>query len=222
MPCHSPVKHGHHITKEFLEKLSFNDDQIKELEKVTRSQSKSNVWWNQRIGRITAFRFGEVHAKVLSINKKTAKRKRVKVTSLVQSIVQPETLSNLPSLKWGRDHERIAAESFMEHEGRKHISPILIACGLYIYKPQPYIGRTPENIFTCACCEGTCIEYKCPYSIRDELISEAWNKTKFLQRKENVSIELVSLCDLPVKRSDNYYSQIQGQMAITGRKKSIL
>ena len=123
-----------------------------------------------------------------SINKKTCKGKKVKVTSLVKSIVQPETLSNVPSLTWGRDHERIAAESFMVHEGHKHLSPKLITCGLYIYKPQSYIGATPDNIFTCSCCEGACVEYKCPYSIRGEKITVAWKRTKFLQLKENVSM----------------------------------
>ena len=64
----------------------------------------------------------------------------------------------------------------MKHEGQKHTSPNLLACGLHIYKPQPYIGATPDNIFTCSCCEGTCVEYKCPYSIRKEEISVSWKK----------------------------------------------
>ena len=38
------------VMKLFSEQLSFNDDQIKELEKMTRNQSASSCWWDQRIG----------------------------------------------------------------------------------------------------------------------------------------------------------------------------
>ena len=44
------------VMKLFSEQLSFNDDQIKELEEMTRNQSASSCWWDQRIGRITASR----------------------------------------------------------------------------------------------------------------------------------------------------------------------
>ena len=199
------------VTKYFSDQLSFNDDQIRELEKITRSQSASNIWWNQRIGRITASKFGEVHTKVSNINKKRAKGKKIMVNSLVVSIVQPEKLPNVASLNWGKNNESKAAEAFMKHEGQKHTSPKLLACGLHIYKPQPYIGATPDNIFTCSCCEGTCVEYKCPYSIRKEEISVSWKKTKYLELKDN---------ELRLKREHDYYAQIQGQMAITGKKKT--
>ena len=63
------------LTKSFSDQLSFNDDQIRELEKITRSQSASNIWWNQRIGRITASKFGEVHKSQIS-TKNVPKAKR--------------------------------------------------------------------------------------------------------------------------------------------------
>ena len=127
------------------------------------------------------------------------------------SIVQPEKLGNVPSLQWGIRNESNAAQSFMKHEGQKHTNPKLIVCGLYIHKPQPYMGATPDNIFTCSCCENTCVEYKCPYSIRSEEISVAWNKTTHLELNGD---------GLKLKRSHNYYAQIQGQMAITGNRKT--
>ena len=48
------------ITQLFIEHLSFNDSQIQELEKVTRDQ----FCWEQRIYRITASRFREVHKNI--------------------------------------------------------------------------------------------------------------------------------------------------------------
>ena len=43
----------------FSEQLSLNDSQLLEIEKVTREQSSSNCWWEKRLGRITASKFGE-------------------------------------------------------------------------------------------------------------------------------------------------------------------
>ena len=115
-----------YVMKSFSEQLSFNDDQIKELEKMTQNQSASSCWWDQRIGCINALRFGDVH-KVSSINKKNAKGRKVNVTSLILSFVQPEKLQNVPSLQWGRTNESDAAESFMKHEGQKHTCPKLMS-----------------------------------------------------------------------------------------------
>ena len=53
----------------FLQKLSFKDSQIIELEKGTRSQVHSNFWWNHRKGRITASKFHDVHTKVQTLLK---------------------------------------------------------------------------------------------------------------------------------------------------------
>ena len=73
------------------------------------------------------------------------------------------------------------------------------------------MGATPDNIFTCSCCENTCVEYKCPYSIRSEEVSDAWNITAYLELNGN---------ELRLKKSHNYYAQIQGQMAIIGNRKT--
>ena len=75
----------------------------------------------------------------------------------------------------------------------------------------PYMGATPDNIFTCSCCADACVEYKCPYSIRTEEIANSWKKTTFLEFNE---------IELRLKRSHTYYSQVQGQMAITGNKRT--
>ena len=56
---------------------------------------------------------------------------------------------------------------------------------------------------------------------------DSWREdNRSLEENEMSSIEgkrlndVVSLSDLQLKRSDDYYSQVQGQMAITGKKKT--
>ena len=89
----------------------------------------------------------------------------------------------------------------MKHDCQKHKFPKLINCGVYIYKPHPYMGAMPDNIFTCACCEN--VFSMCAYSI------SRWNKTSFLELKEK---------ELRLRRNHNFYARIQGQMAITGNR----
>ena len=117
-------------------------------------------------------------------------------------------LTNVPSLEWGKKNEGKAAEAFMKVEGIRHKHPKLILCGLFVFKPHPYLGATPDNIFICKCCsERYCVEYKCPFSISNEQISDSWHKTSFLEKVDGL---------LQLKRSHKYYTQINGQMAITG------
>ena len=89
------------------------------------------------------------------------------VTPLIQELVDLVPLEKIPSLDWGKNNEHNAAAAFMKLEGVKYSHPTLLPCGLFILKSHPYIGATPDNIFTCKCCEHICAEYKCPYSIRE-------------------------------------------------------
>ena len=90
----------------------------------------------------------------------------------------------------------------MKIEGKKHQSPKLLTCGLYLFKPHTYylsLGATPENILKYDCCHA--VEYKCPYKIRNEGIAESWQKCDFLE-VVNDRIQL--------KHSHKYYAQITG------------
>lgn len=95
----------------------------------------------------------------------------------------------------------------MKIEGKKHTNQKLLTCGLYLFKPHPYIGATPDNISKCDCCPKSCIEYKSPYTIRNEKLTESWQKCD-IPEQVNGKIQL--------KRNHRYCPQIIGQMAITG------
>ncbi|XP_022792263.1 uncharacterized protein LOC111331423 [Stylophora pistillata] len=88
-----------------------------------------------------------------------------------------------------------------------HKNAKLHNCGLFVLKSHPYIGASPDNMFSCSCCQNACVEYKCPYSIKDQKVEEGYKNTDFLET-----------CDgkLQLKRSHKYFFQVQGQMALTG------
>ena len=100
----------------------------------------------------------------------------------------------------------------MKHEGIKHTNPKLHQCGLFIMKSHPYIGATPDNIFSCKC-TSSCVnrftvEYKCP-DISDENHITACSKTKFLEQEDG---------HFRLKRNHKYYTQVIGQLALTNCK----
>ena len=55
------------LARLFLEKLSFNDSNLHELEKATRGQQCQRAWSEQRKGRITASNFHNVYTKVKTL-----------------------------------------------------------------------------------------------------------------------------------------------------------
>eukprot|EP00795_Rhopilema_esculentum_P003527 gene3527-2010_t len=165
------------ILETFLAKLSFNDDQLRELEKVTKSQSSSRDWYKQRKGRITASKFHDVHSKMQALSRKG---KACRVTLLILAIVEPKILLSVPSLELGKQNEKNAAEAFMQQEGKHHENAKFIPCGLYLYKPHPYIGATPDNIFSANAVVQVQVKYKCQFTIKEEDIQTSWNKINFL------------------------------------------
>ena len=38
-------------------------------------------------------------------------------------------------------------------------------CGLFVDETLPYVSARPDRTFLCSCCENTCVEIKCLYSI---------------------------------------------------------
>ena len=121
-------------------------------------------------------------------------------------MIAPEKISNVSSLDQGKQNEINAAEAFMQQERIHHRNPKLLPSGLVILKSHPYIGGTPDNIFVCSCCDKACVEYKCPYSIRDYEVASRWNETTFLENVDGV---------ISLKRTHSYYHQVIGQMALT-------
>lgn len=189
----------------FMNRLTFSDRQLDELEKATKGQSSNRMWKKQRAGRITASNFHEVHTKVKSIS---ASRGTVKpqTTSLLIKLTQlgHSELDHIDAIKWGRENERKAREEFFREVGAQHQQPKLNMCGLRAIRSAPFLAASSDNIFSCSCCGKFCVEFKCPYSIRDKSVEEGWENLDFLHKVDG---------HLRLKKSHKYYTQIQGQMS---------
>ena len=78
-------------------------------------------------------------------------------------------------------------------------------CGLFVDETLPYVSANPDILLLCSCCEKTCVEIKCRYSIN--CIEPCYSNLEYLR-----------LCDgkTVLKTSHKYYIQCMFQMAVTG------
>ena len=67
----------------------------------------------------------------------------------------------------------------------------------------------PDGIVGCSCCGERCIEIKCPYSDKDNYITDiVCQKNSYLYYQEDGTIFL--------KSNHPYFYQVQTQMLVTG------
>ena len=99
----------------------------------------------------------------------------------------------------------------MQENGHPNLRTI--RAGFMIHPLKGWLGCSPDNWVVNPDNEDPngLVEYKCPYSAREITPSEACTSLKgFFCNLENGKAVL--------KRNHNYYYQVQGTMAITGRK----
>ena len=71
---------------------------------------------------------------------------------------------------------------------------------------KPYIGASPDAVASCKCHGFFVVEIKCPFNIRDKLITKNVSECSFLELNEMGNIQ--------VKRSHKYYTQVISQIAL--------
>ena len=197
------------VVQNFMEKLTFSTAQLEELEKLSRSQSLSKIWFSQRVGRLTSSNHHDVKTKIDSILRQ---KKNVVLTPLLATILGCGPCQNaLPSIRWGRANEDKAANVFFKQIVKAHESPRLHSSGLFVYPQMPFIAASPDRILSCKCCPRYGVEIKCPYTLRNRSFEDAWKDLGFIKEVEGKR---------QLKRNHKYYAQVQGQMGCAGYEKS--
>ena len=75
-----------------------------------------------------------------------------------------------------------AIKTFMAQEAFKHDGGLnnVRKCGLTVKADEPFLGASPDGLFSCKCCGTAVLECKCPYSIRNSKIQDVHKKCGFL------------------------------------------
>ncbi|KAK7092864.1 uncharacterized protein [Littorina saxatilis] len=170
--------------------VSISSDEQKRLEKVTRGQAGNAQWATERTRRLQSSNFGRV-CKLTS---------RSDITALAKKWTYRQPTCNAPSIKHGQKYEFKALHKFAAATGKK-----ISACGLYVCKTYPFLGASPDAIIEEEGVSQSVVEVKCPFSAKDLPISE--NNVPYLEKKEGC---------YKLKKSHDYFYQVQGQMLCVG------
>lgn len=170
------------------------------VEKETRHQSSSKLWFKYRAGRITASRMKAVcHTDAAN-----------PAQSLVKSICYPESFSfTSRQTAWGCKHEKSARDLYLMTAKKNHTNLQVQDSGLVINPLWPSIGASPDGIISCTCCGRGTLEIKCPYCHRGESVLIAASKdSKFC-------LQLNSDGLLRLDPGHTYYYQVQTQLFVS-------
>ena len=152
----------------------------------TIDQADSDLWHSMRIHRITASKFKEW---LSSAN-----------TAIDRFWSGSEDISNLPSIKWGREKESECIAKY-NSENLDKIS----RCGCFISKKEINILASPDGLILS---KNMVVEVKCPYN----------------KRNEDPNVVIPDFCfyddfgKTQLKKSHPYFYQIQCQMYVLGYK----
>lgn len=196
---------------DLIQKLSeITQEEVDALEKCTRGQNSNNQWKDQRFGRITASTCHRVMTKVHTL--KTSS-KPVDCTSLLSSLC-PSTDNadkkiTSKALMYGINMEEEARTAYVKEVNRqKHNNINVSSSGLFVLSGMSYIGASPDGLVDCTCCGQGLLEIKCPLSVSHATPNS--NNLPYLLSNDKKEIHL--------SKSHLYYSQVQQQMGVTGRK----
>jgi len=178
--------------------IEVTDDMAQAVEKETRKQSKTALWFKYRAGRVTASRMKAVcHTDITN-----------PAQSLVKGICYPEAFNfTSKQTNWGCKHEKQARDRYEKVVKSNHTNLHVKECGLFINPKWPFVGASPDGIITCDCCPKGVLEIKCPFCHRDESIAAAITSDKnFCLTEVDGKISL--------DHYHAYYYQVQTQMFI--------
>ena len=192
--------------KELLEKandisIHITNTEIDIVEKQTRNQAASSIWFEFRAGRVTASKLYAV-----------CKTSIVKPSrSLIKAICYPQSCTfTSKQTSWGCKHEEAAKDTYHHLMASKHINMSIYKSGLFISNEEPHIAATPDALVECQCCGKGCLEIKCPYCVKEAFIFEGVQTKGFCLHLKDGKICL--------NRLHPYYYQIQAQMFCTNQK----
>jgi hypothetical protein len=198
-PSLSELVEDHEFEDEFIDSLKLTTDEVAAIEEATRGQHESSEWTKQRIGRITGSVCHGVLCKV--------KRGNTETGTTLDSIMGQNVVPDLPALRYGRFTEEEAAEAYVVHQRNHHPNLTAKECGLFVHPQHGFLAASPDRLVTCSCCQSGLVEIKCPFSAINQCITHE-------------TVKYLTWCDgvLQLKRSHQYYSQIQQQLGVTGRQ----
>ena len=187
----------------FKECLVVIDEKIREIERDTRDQRNSSLWFSVRLFRLTSSLFGAV----------LHRKDNTPPDSLVLRILQQKQFSSAAT-EWGIQNEAKAIMQYIDFQhANGHFNLMVTQSGFLINKKYPFLGASPDGAVYDPSSDQPFgfLEVKCPYSYRNVTPEQASISPGFCSSLSTCGKQLI------LQRTHAYYAQVQGQMAIGGR-----
>ncbi|KAK3092814.1 hypothetical protein FSP39_007483 [Pinctada imbricata] len=174
---------------------SIGVEKIEEIEKLTRGQSENELWHQLHKVKITASNFG----KVIKCSKSPE--------NILKSMMYTKAVSKY--LAYGKENENVAIETYEKYMHDKGCDVTVSPVGLILSQERPGFGASLDGLV----CDPSCktkggLEVKCSLSTLNQSAFTAASDASFYLQVSGKEIHL--------KRSHNYFLQVQGQMFVTG------
>lgn len=132
-----------------VDTITVTTEQVLAVERNTRDQSRSRLWFRMRAGRVTASRFKSV----CSTDPASPS------LSLVMSLCHPDKVRfRTAATTWGCQHEKTALEQYKQSSPHNQLS--VFPSGFFISVDHPYFGASPDGLVCCTCCGTGILEIK--------------------------------------------------------------
>lgn len=162
--------------------LQVNEERQLAVELCTRGQTCNPRWFDERNRRITCSNFGVIC------------HRRAPPGPLVKTLLYSVHSLNSPPLVWGRDHEAVAVQQYIDQTQR-----VVVPCGLFVDLDKGFLAGSPDGLVG----ETMALEVKCPYKWRHQTPLEACMDKSFYAEVGPDTPSSVTL-----KKKSNYYYQV--------------
>ena len=171
--------------------------EIQDVAFRTTGQRNNSRWKAQRYGKLTSSNFGRAIAVMENPHLTNVQR-------LSNDLYNSKNLDNIAAIRWGVNHESVAIYAYQHMTGR-----VVKPTGIWLFHNN-IMGASPDGLVFGDQHNASAVgilEVKCPYSLRDTEIgcdSEWQHHLHYLD------------CNNELKKTHEYYHQIQGAIAAVG------
>ena len=180
-------------TKEFLDNLGSTAVERAQIAENTADDKEE--WHRERRKRVTATTFHQI-----ANMRDSTSNKNIMNRLLYDTTKDLDT----PALQYGRVNEELAIQAYEKQTNTGVKRPV----GLVVHPKHPFLAATPDGIVS----DDIIVEVKCPKSAENTSLER-------LAASSSGLTSFFFLDDKPeLKKSHQYYTQVQCQLACTGAK----
>ena len=193
------------VVNDFNEHIKLTELQIQTVYRITQTQSESKDWVDLRKGRLTASKFNRIYTRINTLKNEPHQDHTALITEIM-GYSSNTSKQQLWAIRHGIATEYHAKKKYLQLSKKQHKNMQSNDPGMRISITHPYISVTPDLEIECSCHGKGLVEINCPFTLIGKKPSH--ENYKHLIKHGDAS---------RLKKTSEYYYQIQGQMAVTRR-----